>query len=518
MLEEVKDAGQSGASLERPGMDRVRDLVAAGGVAVVLAQDRDRITREPAYHYLLRREFEERGTAIRAMNDCGDGSPEGELTDGILDQLAKFERAKTAERTRRGRLKKAKEDKIVAASPRATYGFGYNAARDGYVVQEESMRVARRIFRMIGEEGTPLRSAARELERDGVPPPNGGRWWRTQTIRNIVLDDCYRSHTFEETEGLVSTGVAARLDPAESHGVSWYNRRRVTVRQVGEDRPGGRRYRRAQKATWKPRSGWVAIPVPDSGVPRGLVDAARNKIRNNVSPPKKTSKVWELSGGIIYCGSCGKRLFNQRSRKRSGDGYHHYYRCRTRGRYGPESCSLRGMRRADELEDAVWRFVSGMLKQPEQLRADLERVVELERRGMRGDPEREARAWLDKLAEVERKRSGYQDMAAEELITLDELRKKLDGLEDARESAERELRTLEGRRERLEELERDKDAVLDAYARLTPEALDALTPEERHRFYAILRLRVVAQPDGTAQVSGAFSDDGGVCTLETTPR
>jgi hypothetical protein len=35
-------------------MDRVRDLVAAGGVSVVLAQDRDRFAREPAYHYLLR--------------------------------------------------------------------------------------------------------------------------------------------------------------------------------------------------------------------------------------------------------------------------------------------------------------------------------------------------------------------------------------------------------------------------------------------------------------------------------
>ena len=89
VLEEVVDPGQSGASLERPGMDRVRDLVAAGGVSVVLAQDRDRIAREPAYHYLLRREFEEHGTKIRALNDRGDDSPEGELTDGILDQLAK---------------------------------------------------------------------------------------------------------------------------------------------------------------------------------------------------------------------------------------------------------------------------------------------------------------------------------------------------------------------------------------------------------------------------------------------
>jgi site-specific DNA recombinase len=48
VLEEVQDPGQSEASLERPGMDRVKDLVAAGSVSVVLAQDRDRIAREPA--------------------------------------------------------------------------------------------------------------------------------------------------------------------------------------------------------------------------------------------------------------------------------------------------------------------------------------------------------------------------------------------------------------------------------------------------------------------------------------
>src|SRR3712207_5420514 len=62
VFEEVIDPGQSGASLERPGMDRVRDLVAVGGVSTVLAQDRDRYAREPAYHYLLKREFEEYDT------------------------------------------------------------------------------------------------------------------------------------------------------------------------------------------------------------------------------------------------------------------------------------------------------------------------------------------------------------------------------------------------------------------------------------------------------------------------
>ncbi len=50
VLEEVADPGQSGTSLERLGMDRIRELVAAGGVSVVLAQDLDRISREP-WHY-----------------------------------------------------------------------------------------------------------------------------------------------------------------------------------------------------------------------------------------------------------------------------------------------------------------------------------------------------------------------------------------------------------------------------------------------------------------------------------
>src|SRR5215216_3842817 len=147
VIEEVQDPGQSGASLERPGMDRVRDLVAAGGVSVVLAQDRDRFTREPAYHYLLRREFEEHGAKIRALNDRGDESPEGELTDGILDQLAKYERAKTAERTRRGKLRKAKQGKLIRNS-RAHYGFEYDETGEDYVVYEQEMSVVRRIIRL----------------------------------------------------------------------------------------------------------------------------------------------------------------------------------------------------------------------------------------------------------------------------------------------------------------------------------------------------------------------------------
>jgi hypothetical protein len=79
-------------------MDRVRDLVAAGVITLVLAQDRDRLARKPAYRHLLYRECKEYGCKMRSLTDRGADSPEGELTDGILDQLANSRGAKTAER------------------------------------------------------------------------------------------------------------------------------------------------------------------------------------------------------------------------------------------------------------------------------------------------------------------------------------------------------------------------------------------------------------------------------------
>jgi hypothetical protein len=160
---------------------------------------------------------------LRALNDWGDDSPEGELTDGIIDQIAKFERAKTAERTRRGRLRKAREGKIVAIGDYATYGFKHNAMRDGYIVEEKTMRTVRRIFRMIGKERMSLYGVKRALESEGIPTPNGGSWWNTSTIRDIVLDDCYRPYPYEEIEELVSLQVAAALNKSKTYGVSWYN-------------------------------------------------------------------------------------------------------------------------------------------------------------------------------------------------------------------------------------------------------------------------------------------------------
>jgi site-specific DNA recombinase len=198
---------------------------------VVLAQDRDRFSREPAHHNVIGEEFLQHGTSLRALNDYGDDSPEGVLTDGILDQLAKFERAKTAERTRWGKIKKAQEGKIVGTG-KAPYGFYY--ADDHYHLDQDRMIWVRRIFEMIAD-GHSIYEVAQYLRRTGAPPPGGagGKWHRT-TIRNIILSDTYL-------------------------GTFWWGKEKRTTTTVSVVENGVRTYRKKVKREERPREEWTAI-------------------------------------------------------------------------------------------------------------------------------------------------------------------------------------------------------------------------------------------------------------------
>ena len=49
----VEDEGYSGATLERPGLERVRDLAAEGQIQAVLVYSPDRLSRKDAYQILL---------------------------------------------------------------------------------------------------------------------------------------------------------------------------------------------------------------------------------------------------------------------------------------------------------------------------------------------------------------------------------------------------------------------------------------------------------------------------------
>ena len=159
--------------------------------------------------------------------------------------------------------------------------------------------------------------------------------------------------------------------------------------------------------------------------------------------------------------------------------------------------------------------VTAVLTDPENLKSDLEAMIEREKK-TRSDPGREARGWAATLAEAERKREKYQEMYTADAMTLEELRSRLETLEETRESARRELAKLASWHERLQTLERDKELLLESYTTRAPEALDSLGAEERRTVYSMLGLRVDALPDKSLRIRGAFGEESLVCHHDRT--
>jgi predicted SnoaL-like aldol condensation-catalyzing enzyme len=121
-------------------------------------------------------------------------------------------------------------------------------------------------------------------------------------------------------------------------------------------------------------------------------------------------------------------------------------------------------------------------------------------------PERVKRTFSQLFEAFPDVRATIENLAAEGLITFEELQAKLAGLEDARRTAKRELDGLSERRERMAELERDRAAVLESYAEKASRGLDYFTPEDRHQTYKKLRLAVSVRPGGVLEVRGVLRD------------
>jgi site-specific DNA recombinase len=344
--------------------------------------------------------------------------------------------------------------------------------------------------------------------------------WDRRVLRKIVASDEYRPLSFEEITEFVAPEVAARLDPDGQYGIQWYNRYRYATRSVSEPdaaSPGGRRYRKRKTRVARPREEWLAIPVPASKrLPRDLVDLARATMDANVgSERKRLTRTWELRG-VMRC-PCGVKM-ETKTTMPLGRGPYHYYMCSRRVELRRMcTCTQKALRGADA-EEAIWGFVSRLLKDPDTIRRGMERLIEQERSANRGDPEDTAKAWAEKAAECARLRAAYQDQQAAGLMTLEELGEKLAQLDEIRRHAERELSSIQDHRERVEQLEADRDAIIQEMAETVPDALDGLSGEERNKVYRMLRLEVTPTAEGFS-VTGALRArlQNGIGTLEEIP-
>ncbi len=112
-----RDDGYSGASLRRPGLDRLRDHVRNAAFDRVLVTAPDRLARNYVHQMLLMEEFERGGCQIEFIDQPMSRNPHDQLLVQIRGAVAEYERSLIAERMRRGRQQKYRAGILLRLYP-----------------------------------------------------------------------------------------------------------------------------------------------------------------------------------------------------------------------------------------------------------------------------------------------------------------------------------------------------------------------------------------------------------------
>jgi site-specific DNA recombinase len=448
----------SGRKQNTEGLERIRDLAETGAIDAVLVHKWNRLACTVARFESFMLEMKLAGVEVVSLDGQSNKTPAGRMFNRMMAVFSEYQRDDLVATMQQGKVGRARNRGKIVPGRYAPYGFAYDRETGSYRVDESRARHVRRAFRMVGNDGTTLRAVKIAFQRDGVPTPGGGRYWHAGTIREMICNDVYRAHGRDELERLVEAGnlsseVLAGLDRDVRYGIAWYNRTRWERTPDGE---------KAIHITPKGREEWVAVPVPDAGVPREWVDASRAAIKDNVRPSRADERSWELKG-VLFC-PCGCRMVPYNSRR--GGKRYHYYACSRYRREGPSGCEHRKNWPAEVLEHSARQYVLGLLRNPETMRKHVEQALQEEIAALR-NPERKTKAWASRLTEIDRMRVAYQRQQAEGLMSLEELRVHLSELDERRAEAERELATLRDSRQRIEEL-RTYPGLIEEYLRELP--------------------------------------------------
>jgi len=193
---EFIDEGYSGATLVRPGLERLRDLSASGGIERLYVHSPDRLARKYAYQVLLIDEFQRMGIEVVFLNRELSQSPEDELLLQVQGMVAEYERAKILERSRRGKRHAAQVGNVTVLSG-APYGYRYVSKHEGggkarYDIREEEARVVRQVFTWIGQERLSIGEVCRRLQRAEERTRTGRTQWDRSVVWGILKNPAYK--------------------------------------------------------------------------------------------------------------------------------------------------------------------------------------------------------------------------------------------------------------------------------------------------------------------------------------
>ena len=407
-----EDEGHSGATLVRPALEALRDLVAQGCVDVVLVYSPDRLARKFAYQALLLEEFARAGVRAEFVRGPRGDSPEDQLLVQFQGMFAEYEKAQLMERYRRGKAHRARCGSVNVLGG-APFGYRYvsKTADSGasYEIVDHEAVIAAELFRRYTDDGASIADLTRWLTSENVPTRTGKARWDRSVVWGMLRNPAYAgTAVFGKTQVL-----------QESPGL---NRRA---------RLEGRSVPRASKTVDRPREEWIEIPVP-AIVTAETFGRAAQRLADNKRYAARNTKVPSLLQGLAACSACGYGYYRTSARTTSRKIY--YYRCLGSDDYRYEGGRVCGNKpvRADYLDTVVWDHITALLADPALIRAEITKRLEQARTA---DPATRQRKQLElALAKAGTGITAMIEAYSEQLITIDELRAKMPHLR-ARETS-----------------------------------------------------------------------------------
>ena len=412
-----RDEGYSGARLDRPGLDALRDIVRDGAVECVAVLSPDRLARRYAYQVVLLEEFRKAGCEIIFLQHPISNDPNDQLLLQIQGAIAEYERAVLGERFRRGKLQKARDGHYLTG--RAAYGYRY-VPRCGDVpgqimVDEREAELVRMLYGWLIDEQMTIRQIIKRLNAGPYLPRSGRHAWSPSTVQHILSDPIY-------------TGTA-------------YANRYTYVPATKPRRIGAQRSPRTGEATCrrlKPREQWIAIPVP-ALIDMDIWDRAQAQLARNAALSfRNNTKHNYLLRCLLTCEACGLAMFGITRPATARLPERQYYDCHGKDcilSARTSVCTSRAIK-AETIEQAVWQHVAGLLAEPAQLLAQFDRLATTEAGSPRDQAaEQRLRSRLERIARADAR---LLDAYQAEAISLAELTERRRQIAKERQDVERQ--------------------------------------------------------------------------------
>jgi site-specific DNA recombinase len=345
-----RDDGYSGARLDRPGLDALRDHAARAAFDVVVVTAPDRLARNFVHQMVVLEELQRRGVRVVFCDRPLTDDPHEQLVTQIRGAVAEYERTLIADRMRRGRQARLRSGQLLPWT-RAPYGYRLHPERprDPAAVQVDPVAAAvvQELFVAYAAGGVTLHALAAQLTARGVPTPTGKPVWRSTTIRNLLTNPAYK--------GQAASG-RLRTTPAR--------RRKSALEPVG----------RGMSTRAHPPQEWITVPVP-ALVSAEQFDLVKARLAANQRAARRSTTHPYLLRGLVSCGVC--RLSCSGVTRTATDTRYRYYRCRGKMAQvssGRASCCPARFIPASQLDELVWADLCAVLRQPWLVAQALERA------------------------------------------------------------------------------------------------------------------------------------------------